>query len=228
MITDAAKIKRITEGFDFLQQGDSRFNALFFHNSNLVRLNQGAAICQEGMQCSHLALVLSGYARVFKLGETGREITLYRIARGQSCILTASCIISSSPFPAFAVCEADLEAVVIPTADVQRWLNDSALWRSYLFGLISDRLSEVIAIVEEVAFKRVDRRIAGFLLTRAETTNGSLVKATHQEIASDLGTSREVVSRILKDLEGQACISISRGAIQVMDIQSLRKMAEEA
>ena len=226
MISDAELISRITGCFNFLQQGDTALNVSFFRQAQLANLHKGETICQEGVQCSHLALIISGGARVYKLGESGREITLYRINQGQSCILTASCIISSKPFPAFAVCEEDVEAVVVPTADVVRWLNESAVWRGYLFGLISDRLSDVITIVEEVAFRRVDRRIAGYLLARAEATNATLIKVIHQQIASDLGTSREVVSRILKDLEHQECILVSRGVIRITNTANLRAMAE--
>ena len=233
VITDTAQIQRITERFPFLQHGDSAFKRRFFHSVKLAHLDQGVSICHEGMQCSALSLVLAGSARVFKLSESGREITLYRIGPGGSCILTASCIVNAQPFPALAVSETQLEAVVIPTGDVLRWLDDSAAWRGYLFGLISERLSDVITIVEEVAFKRVDRRISSFLLSRADTLSspsmqGQLIKATHQEIASDLGTSREVVSRILKELESQGCIAVSRGSIRLLDVESLRAKAAEA
>ena len=224
MISELDQIDRIKNCFSFLQQDQAGFAAEFFAHAKPARLERGQVICHQGMQCSQLALVLSGAARVFKLGESGREITLYRITRGQSCILTASCIISTSPFPAIAVCEEDLEAVLIPTRDVQRWLHEYALWRGYLFGLISERLSDVIAVVEEVAFKRVDRRIAAHLLERAEMQQAGLLRTTHQEIASELGTSREVVSRILKDLENQGCISVGRGMVQLLDAQSLRRM----
>ncbi len=227
MINDLEQIKAISARFSFLQQADETFNSIFFRCVNLVRLSRGTAICQEGAQCNHLALVLSGTVRVFKLSESGREITLYRVGPGQSCILTASCIISASPFPAYAVCEEDAAAIVISTHDVQQWLNDSIAWRRYLFGLISERLSDVITIVEEVAFKRVDRRIAGYLLARAAATKHVLVKATHQEIASELGTSREVVSRILKDLEHQKSIRVSRGEIELIDMTGLREKAGE-
>lgn len=227
MISDLDQINRITHSFGFLQQDPEGLAPLFFARGNLIRLRKGEAICHQGMRCSQLALVLSGLARVFKLSESGREITLYRIGRGQSCILTASCIISSSPFPAIAVCEEDLEAVAISTLDVERWLHEFAAWRRYLFGMISERLSDVITIVEEVAFKRVDRRIAAYLLSCAQTSATGVVRTTHQEIASELGTSREVVSRILKDLENQGCISVSRGVVRLLQTQTLQSKAAE-
>jgi CRP/FNR family transcriptional regulator len=228
VISEPGQIDRVRHCFGFLQQDERGFAAEFFAHTKLIQLARSQVICHQGMQCSQLALVLSGVARVFKLGESGREITLYRIGRGQSCILTASCIISTNPFPAIAECEEDLEAVLIQTRDVQRWLNEYPQWRRYLFGLISERLSDVIAIVEEVAFKRVDRRIAAHLLARAEKLQTGTLRTTHQEIASELGTSREVVSRILKDLENQGCISVGRGQIILLEPQNLRLKAADS
>lgn len=228
VIADTHQIQRITDSFPFLRQGDGEFRRRFFQSATVIRLEKGTTICHEGTQCSALSLVLSGSARVFKLSESGREITLYRIGPGGSCILTASCIVNGQPFPALAVSEQALEAVAVPARDVRCWMDESPALRSYLFGLISERLGDVIAVVEEVAFKRVDRRVSGFLLTRAAMTADRLVKATHQEIASDLGTSREVVSRILKDLESQGCIALNRGVIQVTDVQSLQAKTESS
>jgi CRP/FNR family transcriptional regulator len=172
------------------------------------------------MQCQHLALIVSGVARVYKLGESGREITLYRLTSGESCILTASCIVSGSPFPAFAVCEEAIEALAIHPGVVREWTDQFPVWRDYLFSLISDRLGDVISVIEEIAFRRVDRRLADYLLQRA-AQDKQRIKATHQAIASDLGTSREVVSRILKDFEHQGLISVSRGLLQVTDASGL-------
>jgi CRP/FNR family transcriptional regulator len=123
---------------------------------------------------------------------------------------------SKKPFPAFAVSEQPIQALIISTSDVVRWSNQEQAWRDYLFELISERLSDVISIVEEVAFRRVDRRLAGYLLQHTDNESNRM-QATHQSIASDLGTSREVVSRILKDFEQQKLISITRGAIALED-----------
>lgn len=194
---------------------------------SLAGVKKGETICHEGFLCTHLALVLSGSARVFKLGESGREITLYRVGAGESCILTASCIVNKRPFPAVAVCEEEIQAVIVPTGLVIEWFGRFPSWRGYLFSLIGDRLGDVIAIIEEVAFRRVDRRIASYLLARAESEHTNRIRSTHQEIASELGTSREVVSRILKDLESQDAISVSRGSIHIVDQGAIRAKAEE-
>jgi CRP/FNR family transcriptional regulator len=227
LITDPNTISQITRQFQFLQQADSDFQQRFFEHVSKIDLPAAQPICHQGTQCSHLALVVSGSARVYKLSENGREITLYRIGPGESCILTASCIMNGEPFPASAVSEEPIEAILISTADVIRWTDQTSAFRNYLFNLISGRLSEVIGVVEEIAFRRVDRRLAGYLIQLSKQ-HGSRIKSTHQSIASDLGTSREVVSRILKDLEQQQMITTARGVINICDTQRLIDKSRES
>lgn len=227
MISDTQQISTILRQFNFLQEADEDFREIFFKHASPSRIDAPQPICDQGTQCSHLALVLEGTARVYKLGENGREITLYRIGPGESCILTASCIISGKPFPAFAICETPIEALVIHTAEVKRWTNQFTVWRNYMFTLISDRLGDVISVVEEIAFRRVDRRLASYLLQRGTSTGDDDIKITHQAIASDLGTSREVVSRILKDFEHQGLISVARGFVRLKDARGLAEKTHE-
>jgi CRP/FNR family transcriptional regulator, anaerobic regulatory protein len=221
LISDNHQIESLIQQFHFLQLADNRFRDSFFQQAIPTHVAIGSPICDQGMQCQHLALIISGVARVFKLGENGREITLYRIGPGESCILTASCIVSASPFPAFAICEEKIEALVIDSATVKQWTDKYSAWRNYLFSLISGRLGDVISVIEEIAFRRVDQRLADYLLQRGSGDNQQNIKITHQAIASDLGTSREVVSRILKDFEHQGLISVSRGQLQITDTTGL-------
>lgn len=227
MIADPALKNQLIETFSFLRNSDADFRRLFFQHASLVNLEKGQLIYQQGSECTSLALILEGSARTYKLGESGREITLYRILPGQSCILTASCILSQLPFPAFAVCEQNIRAVAVPTADVERWMTQSAEWRHYVFGLVSERLANIMTVVDEVVFQRVDRRIASHLLKYADENGNDTIKITHQELAADLGTSREVVSRLLKEFEVAGCISIRRGTITLLKHQQLLEKSRE-
>ena len=195
------------------------FRSQFAHYASLVDLPQGSIICWEGDACEQLAIVASGVVRVYKVGESGREITLYRLERGQSCILTASCILSHVRFPALAIAETDVQAIVVPSFVVRSWMQRFPEWQEYVFSLMAERVSDIIATVEEVAFRRMDTRIARYLL---ESTDGEeAVAITHQEIAYDLGTAREVVSRVLKEFERDGLVSLSRGEVAVLDRQRL-------
>lgn len=221
MISDNKTIEDIVSAFGFLGQADATSRKRFLQSSTMVHLGPGQSVCHQGDECAHLALVMSGTARVYKLGENGREITLYRIGRGESCILTASCILSQMPFPAYAVCEEEVEAVVIPAGQIRQWLAESSLWRDYVFGLVAHRMADIISLVEEVVFHRMDQRIADYLVQHC-THNSRRIEITHQLMASDLGTSREVVSRILKDFETGGLIRVARGSVEIVDQEQLQ------
>lgn len=209
--------------FPFLAQASPAMRAQVMQQTVLQTIPAGQTIFWEGDVCSHLALVLSGSVRVFKVSESGREITLYRIEASESCILTASCILSRSGFPAFAVTESEVRALLVPAPVLRAWLAQDEGWREYVVGVLAQRLAMVIATVEEIAFRRVDARIADYLL--AVAAPGEKVSVTHQAIALELGTAREVVSRILKDLERAGAIALGRGAITVLDAEMLRARA---
>ncbi|MFQ5587592.1 MAG: Crp/Fnr family transcriptional regulator [Nitrospiria bacterium] len=215
----------IERGFPFLLPPSAReAREAFLAHGVVKRFPSGQFVCWEGDVCAQLAVVLSGTVRVYKVGESGREITLYRIEENGSCVLTASCILSHIRFPALAVVEQDVRAALIPASVLRDWIQKYDVWRVYVFELMSKRLADVIATVEEIAFRRVDVRIAEFLAARAG--DRECVTVTHQEIASELGTAREVVSRILKDFERAGLISLSRGAIIVLDKAALLRRAQ--
>jgi CRP/FNR family transcriptional regulator len=226
VISNSTTKQRVLEAFEFLQSCDREHLDSFLQRAATAELERGQIVCHQGHECSHLALLLKGSARIYKLGESGREITLYRIGPGESCILTASCILSHLPFPAVAECEENVEAVVVPSNDIRKWLAVSPPWRDYVFSLIAHRMGDIISLVEEVVFQRMDQRIAQYLLQHANPPQWR-IEATHQAIASDLGTSREVVSRILKDFESKALIRASRGAVELLDLSLLRKRTGE-
>lgn len=210
--------------FPFLANTTPQTKEVFCRQSEHLKLSAGQFICLEGDVCQHLALVLSGTARVYKMGNSGREITLYRIEAGESCILTASCILSQQKFPAFAVAETAVEAIGISASHLRDWMTQDPTWQGYIFGLLSQRLTVVMEVVEEVAFHRMDVRISTYLLKMADSS-GATVQTTHEAIARELGSSREVVSRILKDLEKRGIVNLTRGNISILKLNELTKIA---
>lgn len=189
-----------------------------------VQVPAGHTICDVGQTCSHLALVFNGSARIYQLAETGREITLYRVGPGECCILTAACIMSRQGFPAIASAEQKIDALLIPATQVDEWMGCYAQWRRFVWTLMSDRLSSVLCLLEEVTFHRVDQRIISYLLRQTEARRDACLNVTHQVIADDVGTSREVVSRILKDLEQRGLLSLARGQLRVDDRAGLQTL----
>lgn len=220
MIENAEQQARLFEAFPLLEQASPEFRQLFFQSATLMAIPAGHTIASEGSECQQLALVLSGKVRVYKLADSGREITLYRITPGDSCVLTASCIMSDNHFPAIAQTESEVEAIIIPANLAQDWLTQSKPWCGFVFGLVSRRLGEVIAMLEDIAFHHMDERLAAYLIALA--SQGEQHEITHQQIASDLGTTREVISRILKDFEGKALISGGRGKLTITNLEGLQ------
>jgi CRP/FNR family transcriptional regulator, anaerobic regulatory protein len=191
----------------------------FQQNAYFARIPKGHDVFIEDDHVDAIALLISGVVRVYKISETGREITLYRFGNGQSCILTANAILSQKNFPAVATVEKDAEAVMIPADTFRDWVRRYDMWREFVFDLLSERLSSVMAIVEEVAFRRMDARLATFLSEHSRISDS--IQITHQEIAAELGTSREVISRILEDFSYAGMIRVSRGTIKVLDRETL-------
>lgn len=204
----------------FLSKESFKDLDMFFNSGIHQKLPKDKIISVEGDSCSFFSFLLKGVIRVYKIGSSGREITLYRINQGGSCILTASCILSSKKFPAMAVTEEDTEVISFPADLFKDWVSRYSVWQQYVFNLVSERLSDVISVVEEIAFKKVDLRIVEKLI-HFLSENINPIELTHQELASDIGTSREVVSRILKDFEEKKIISISRGQIKILDKEKL-------
>ena len=191
--------------------------------ASIVHLNEGEYFLREGDTCAHFAILASGKMRVFKLGEGGQEITLYHVGAGEACPLNVSCILSDRPVPAMARVEEPVEAVVVPAASFRAWIAAYEPLRHFVFEMFATRMTEVMSLVEEVAFRRMDRRLARRLVDLL-TEDGS-VEVTHADIAADLGTAREVVSRLLKEFERLGAISLARGKIILRSESVLQDLA---
>lgn len=216
---DQKQFERVKLAMPFLQRADEALAAELKREAQFATIPAGRDVFVDGDRVDEIALLLSGVVRVYKIGETGREITLYRFGLGQSCILTANAILSQKSFPAIATVEEDAEAVMIPAEVFRAWVNKYDLWREFVFDLLSERLSTVMAVVDEVVFKRMDRRVASLLLRQARVQNP--MRVTHQEIAAELGSSREVISRILEDFSKEGLVESGRGTVEVLDFKGL-------
>lgn len=172
-------------------------------------------IYSDGDPCAGIGLFLSGEVRVFKTGASGREITLYDVFPGETCILNASCILSQKGYPANAIAMQEGEALLVPAKVFRELIAGYDAMRQFIFSLFNQRFVEVMELLEEVAFGKMDRRVSDYLIEKSEN---SILNSTHQQIANDLGTSREVVSRLLKDLERRGAIQLSRNMIQIKSL----------
>ena len=214
-MTNAISSEKFIEVFGSFRKSPDPLIQQILSCSNTKKLPRNTVIYIEGDPCPGIGFLLSGEIRVFKKAESGREITLYEICPGESCILNASSILANRPYPANATAISDIEVLLLPAEVFQKLMAGYDDMRNFIFKLFIDRLSMIIELVEEVAFGRMDTRLLDYLIEKSD--HGKL-SGTHQSIANHLGTSREVITRLLQDLEQKGKIALSRSLIQLLDL----------
>ena len=188
----------------------------------IMRLPPKAQAFRAGAPCEAYLVVLDGVVKVQLTADTGREIILYRVGQGESCILTVSCLLANKQYAAEGVCETPVTVLAIPAARFGALLGKSARFRDFVLKNYAERIADLILIMEETVFHAVPKRLAGCLLDHAR--DGRAL-TTHQALAADLGTAREVVSRQLKEFERRGLVILSRGAIEIADAARLGALA---
>ena len=191
--------------------------------ANIISLPKKTTVFQQGDACNNYLIVLDGKVKVFTRAENGREIVLYHLNKGDSCVLTTSCLFGNKNYPAEGETETAVSALAIPANQFNKALQQSTTFRELVFSAFSSHLSNLITLVEEVAFGKLDVRLAKYLVKQCDDKN--TLSSTHQNIATELGTAREVVSRQLKELESKGYITISRGYIKINDVDALQNIA---
>lgn len=216
----------ILQQFDFFAQVNRKQREALLGSAMLARLATGDYYFHEGDVCSQIALVGQGDIRVFKTGESGREITLYHVGPGETCILTASCVLAGKQYPAHACAECDSTAIVFPAQAFRSWIATCEALRQFVFETLARRMADVMSLIEEITFNKMDRRLASYLLRRFENEGKPLriIHDTHEHIAAELGSAREVVSRLLKELERLRAIELARGRIILKDAAKLKAL----
>lgn len=187
-----------------------------------VDLPADRVVFRPGDPCPAFLILLAGGVRAQILAENGREIVLYRVAPGQTCLLTTAAALAAQPYGAEGVTEAPSRAVPVPLTVFHDLIGDSAVFRRFVFASYGTRLSDLMALVEEVAFGRLDVRLARLLGERAVD---GVVTATHHALAVELGSAREVVSRQLKAFERRGWVALSRGRVVLQNPGALAALA---
>lgn len=187
-------------------------------------LAEGEVAYRQGASCPSYVMCLEGRTRIFKASETGREILLYRVGSGETCVLTTSCLLAGRSFPAESVAEVPVTLAAIPAQTFHELMQASQPFRQFVLDNYGQLMSSLIMLVDEVAFTSLDLRLARKLLAEAGDTG--IVATTHQQLALDLGSVREVISRYLREWERKGWIHTSRGAIEVADRLALARYGE--
>jgi len=187
------------------------------------KLAPGEALFREGEPASHVAALGSGSVRVFRIGATGRQITLYHVRPQESSLVGMLSVLLGRPLIATAQAEVATELVMLPAAALREWVSVSEAMRGFIFETMTRALVDVTSLLEDVAFRSIESRLAVLLVDHAD--DEQLIRMRHEDIAAELGTAREVVSRTLESFERQGVIGLSRGRIVVRDGAALRALS---
>ena len=201
---------------------------LFSETARLVSYERGFVLKSSTDQCEALYAVTNGILRVYMISEEGREVTLYQLEKGDFCLFSASCILSRIPFPLLVEAQTPVTLYRIPAQVYQSVLQTNIAVSNFTSGIMSSRLSEVLWLVDQILFKRMDSRIAAFLCSQSKLYHTDTLALTHEQIAAHLGTAREVVSRMLKYLQTEQVITLSRKEIRLTNKQALSLLAGDA
>ena len=211
------------EKFDGLGALEPNWRNVILEQSSVLFIPSGAEVFAPEKPAENMIFLLDGTVRVQQISNGGREIVLYRIEAGQSCIMTASCLLGQEDYSAQGIAETELEAVIIPKSVFDEMIANSECFRNFIFSTFSMRLTELMVMINEVAFGRLDIRLAKKLLELSKNSNE--IKITHQQLSVELGTAREVVSRQLQEFQRQGWIEQSRGTVTVANKDALSGLA---
>ncbi|WP_035382667.1 Crp/Fnr family transcriptional regulator [Ferriphaselus sp. R-1] len=215
---DAATQTRLLANYPMLGELPADLLGSLSAGAQLLRLPAGTVVFDENQPCQGFPLILSGNVRVIKASPHGRELQLYRVDPGESCILTSSCLMGHTRYQARGEVEHDVEMVVLPAPVFRRLVSSFEPFRDYIFGLFSERLTDMMQLVSAVAFQKLDQRLAALLLTKPNP-----LRTTHQQLADELGSVREMVSRLLKQFADQGWVRLGREQIEVVDAAGLKR-----
>jgi CRP/FNR family transcriptional regulator len=216
----ADEFERVAGLYGVFQQLPAHLRSALALDMRRVAAPAGYVLFDLDSACTMFLLPYTGSVRVIKPTSAGREILLYRLEPGDSCVLTASCLLGHAAYSARGVVDSDLVGYTISQAMFQRLLAESGLFREFIFRYFAERVADLMQLVEEVAFGGMDQRLANYLLER-----GPQLETTHQVVADELGTVREVVSRRLKQFEGRGLVRLERGQILLLDTEGLLRLA---
>ena len=211
----------ILERLDFYRDAPAELQSTISAAARYVRLAPGDFLFREGDASKEFAAVGVGSIRVFRIGATGREITLYHVRSQQSSLVSMLAALLGRPVIATGQAEVATEAVVLPATELREWVVTSDPMRRYIFETVTRALVDVTTLLEDVAFRTMESRLAALLLQHFATAD--VISMRHEDIAAELGTAREVVSRLLENYERRGAINLSRGRVEMRDEAVLRQ-----
>lgn len=221
---DKENLGYLKEALTFWEQMSVEEQELLVHNASAVTYRAGQTIHNADRECVGILVVKSGELRTYMLSEDGREITLYRLNKGDVCVLSASCFSKNITFDVHVDAEKDSEVLLINAQAFAKLSSQNIYVEAFSLRLMADRFSDVMWAMEQILFMSFDRRLAVFLLDETTKTGTDTLALTHEQIAKYMGSAREVVSRMLKYFAKEGMVELSRGSIRITDRKKLKKL----
>lgn len=225
MLTNLNDIEILRNTLTFWNQISDEEQKMFIDNAIIVKYQKDNIVYNSSGDCKGLTIVKSGNLRAYMLSESGKEITLYRLFENDACIMTANCLLKNITFDMIIEAEKDCEIILVPFS-VYGMLNTSNLFiQDFTSQLVSSRFSDVMWVMEQVVFMSFDKRLAIFLLEQSAIEGSDILNITHENIAKNLGSAREVVSRMLKYFQSSDIVYVSRRNIEIKNRKKLMELA---
>lgn len=221
MSLDPAHLTLLAERYPMLAQLPPASRLLIATASHWASVPAGQLLFDDHQACQGFPFVIEGSVRVIKCAPNGRELPLYRVAPGETCIISSSCLLGRENYNARGITESETELMLLPRATFDELLGEP-VFRDFVFHLFAERIADLMQLIEEVAFQRLDQRLAALLLGK-----GRVLHVTHQQLADELGSVREFVSRLLKGFAAQGLVRLAREQIEILDPASLRRLASD-
>lgn len=217
-------IDLLSSSYGFWNHLNESQKELVLNNISVLQFQPGDSIHRGDYDCAGLFLVKKGVLRVYILSEEGREITLYRLYKGDVCILSASCLLENITFDVHIDSESYCEILLLDSSTFDKLSQQNIYVENFSYKIAADRFSDVMWAMQQILFMSFDKRLAVFLMDEISKTGSDTIRLTHEQIARYMGSAREVVSRMLKYFANEGIVELSRGSIKIIDKEKLRSL----
>ena len=217
-------IKETAEKIGFYEKLNNAEKEIILKNSALVKYEKGQNVHSGNDECIGVMYIIKGALRIYIISDEGKEVTLYRLSDGETCVMSASCLLQSITFDVIIDAEEDTETLLINSQVLKKIMKENVLIENYVLNETVERFSSVMWTMQQILFMSMDKRLAIFLFDEIIKSGNNTVKMTHEQIAGYIGSAREVVSRMLKYFSEEGIVSVSRNGIEILDKKKLQKL----
>ena len=200
----------------FPQLRDKKLLEEIAQHGKVMAFPAHTTIMDYGQYLSHMPLITQGSIKIMREDEEGHEILLYHVYPGSTCAVSLTCCMERRKSEIQAIAESDVQLIMLPVEKMEPWMREYPGWRQFVIQTYADRFAELLQVIDDTAFRKLDERLARYLLRRSKAAGVTTLKTTHQEIAQDLNGSRESISRLLKQLERLGRIKLGRNMVEIL------------